>query len=347
MKKANTTLIHRRMKHFVEFIAPERDIDAGVQTYVKAIESCIRSRATAHGLTVASVQAAGSYAKRTGLRRHMTGGSEVEGQDVDIAIILENRNRKGEPITYSLVPDFKRFLIDQKGLWEPHQVDLTKSSAMLALKNQKFRFDVVPIIKTKDPVIQRLIRTTREAYTTSVQGHINFVKELNGKGKHIHFNNGLRLVKWWRYHQQLSSPYLNNSPTGKKVPSFLLDLLCARAYKDIHPRKETYPEMIYEWFKHLHLVCDQRQTVHFMEKGRSRKASDAPWQVIDPKDPNNNVVANWQDFQIRELARWFEHGRDCMIRAIHHDMSGNQDASLQCLTEVFGPSFKTQCRTVQ
>lgn len=340
MKKSAPSLISKRLQCFVNFIAPDTDESPRIKEHFQQIKARIEKHASNEGYTVASVQYGGSYAKRTGLRRYMTGGSEVEGQDVDVAVILEPHDKKGRAIERSLVPRFKQFLLNH---WEKHLVGHTKSSATLTLKDEKLRFDVVPLVKTGIPGMQRLYRTTPgDVKSTSIQGHIEFVRNLNGQGKHIHFNNGLRLVKWWRYNQQITSRIFRNDKAADKVPSFLLDLLCARAYLDL-PKKNNYPEMLYDWFRYLYDVCQQRKPVVF-GNDRGRSTNNAIWQVIDPKDFTNNVVAEWHPHQVNELARWFQRGRDLMIQAIHFDQDGAHDRSMQCLTKLFGPSMKTACK---
>lgn len=340
MNTSTQSLIHKRLKCFVDFIAPEQDESPVIKEHFQEIKIRVEKHAKEEGYTVASVQYAGSYAKRTGLRRHMTGGSEVEGQDVDIAVILEDRTGKGRPIERSLIPDFKRYL---KVQWPDNMIGHTKSSATLAIPKHQLRFDVVPLIKTTRPNIQKLIRVNREVRTTSVQGHTEFVRNLNRKGEHLHFNNCLRLVKWWRYNQQINSKIFWNDRGSEKVPSFLLDLLCAKAY--LQPAtQESYPAMLYQWFKYLCHVTQNRVPVVFGDNSSQHTGNTALWRVIDPMDASNNVVEKWPAHKIDELAQWFQQGRDRMMQAMHYDSDGKADESLNCLKELFGPSIKTQCK---
>jgi hypothetical protein len=339
MKLSTQSLIHGRLNCFINFIAPEREQDPKVKEHFGQIKARIEKHAKEEGYTIASVHYAGSYAKRTGLRRHLTGGSEVEGQDIDIAVILENRNEKGHAITHSLIPDFKRYLKQQ---WPENTVSHTKSSATLSISNQQLRFDVIPLLKTNQVGIQTLIRTNREQRRTSIQGHTGFVKELNSQGKHIHFNNGLRLIKWWRYHQQIESRIFHNNRNSEKIPSFLLDLLCAKAYLET-PRPDNYPEMLYEWFSFLYDTVQHHKSVHFGNDQPKTHKDQAIWQVIDPLDSSNNVVEKWPPYKINELAKWLQHARDNMIQAIILDNEGKADQSLNYLKQLFGPSIK-ECK---
>ncbi len=337
MSSMSPSIIQKRLKYFVEFIAPEREEDPQIKAFFEEIRDVVSMLALADGYKVTTVQYAGSYAKHTGLRRYMTGGSEVEGQDIDIAFILENQDATGNAIQRSPIPDFKRYL---KQRWNEHLVDHTKSSATLRILKHKLSFDIVPIIKTPHSSIQRLIRIDREERTTSIQGHIEFVRALNRRGKYIHFNNGLRLVKWWRYHQQISSHVFRNDSGQDKVPSFLLDLLCAKAYLQTAV-KNNYAEMLYQWFSYLADVTRNRRPIYFENGGTDERTSH--WQVIDPMDATNNLVAKWPAYKMDELATWFQQARDYMAVAIHYDLNNQHDQSLNALKKLFGPSIKTQC----
>ena len=169
------------------------------------------------------------------------------------------------------------------------------------------------------------------------------MRKLNHSQNNIHFKNGLRLVKWWRYHQQITSGRFSNQKGASKVPSFLLDLLCANAHLQA-PHNNSYPELLYKWFRHLTQMAQKRTPIHFGNMNHSVINADADWCVIDPKDATNNVVANWAPHKVKELTIWLQRSRDLMAQAIHHDSDGRHDDSLKCLKALFGPSIKTQCK---
>lgn len=340
MNLSTQSIFNQRINCFVNFIAPEQEQSSKIKEHFLQIKTRIERHAKEEGYTIASVHYAGSYAKSTGLRRHLTGGSEVEGQDIDIAVILEDKNRKGQVITHSLIPDFKRYLKEQ---WPDHTVNHTKSSATLSISKEQLRFDVIPLIKTKESSIQKLIRINRDERRTSIQGHTEFIKNLNRQGTHVHFNNGLRLMKWWRYHQQIDSKVFKNDPGAEKVPSFLLDLLCAKAYLET-PQVQTYPEMLYNWFRYLSQVINNLEPIYFGDSCPENDKGTVLWQVIDPMDISNNVVEKWAPYKIRELAEWLQDSRNLMMQAMHLDSDGKTDQSLNYLKKLFGPSIQTQCK---
>jgi hypothetical protein len=233
MKVANTALIHKRMKCFVEFIAPEKDKEENIKKQADDIRECISRHAKEDGYVIAAMPYSGSFSKKSGLRRQMQGKDEVEGQDIDIGFILEDKDKNGDPLKCMIIP-FKRYL--QKR-YPDSEVGHTKSSATISFKSTKLQFDAVPLIKTNKESIQKLIRTNGEERQSSVQKQTEFMKSRNRSSNDregvVRFNDCLRLVKWWRYQRQTESHVFGNGSSDKKIPSFLLDLLCAKAYDEV------------------------------------------------------------------------------------------------------------------
>ena len=336
--------IHRRFKCFVDFIAPEPEKRDDIKRQADEIRDCIESKAKDDGYIVAASAYSGSFAKKTGLRRQLQGNDEVEGQDIDIGFILEDRDADGNPLG-CMVHTFEGYLRDR---WPDSEVGYTKSSATIRFTGSKNQFDAVPLIKTGRKNIQKLIRFDDERRQSSVQQQTEFIKKRNRKSNDligvVGFNHCLRLVKWWRYQRQSESGIFGNGRKDPKVPSFLLDLLCAKAF-DEESVGTTYPETLARWFGFLaHTVRNRKEVIFgdFIKHHQSRDAAD--WKVIDPMDDNNNVVKNWKLNKIDELAEWFEESRDEMMRAIRYDREGDDVASLNALVNLFGNSIKNHCK---
>jgi len=70
---------HRRLARFVDWIKAPSETREAIQKQAGDIRRIIGNQAVADGLMVFRTPEAGSFAKRTGLRRHMRGHSEIEG----------------------------------------------------------------------------------------------------------------------------------------------------------------------------------------------------------------------------------------------------------------------------
>ncbi len=334
------------MKLFVEFIAPEQAKREKLKNQTQQIKDCIERHANDDGYTIISSVNSGSFAKKTGLRRYMQGDSEVEGQDIDIAFTLEDKDPKGNTLG-CLVDVFEGYL---NACWPESNVGHTRSSATISFEGSKNRFDAVPLIKTKRLNIQKLIRRNNEKRQSSVKKQTEFIRKRSDESNDIKgvvkFNDCLRLVKWWRYQQQSNSGIFGNDENDKKVPSFLLDLLCAKAYDELKVRA-TYIETLARWFGYLAHVTRNREEILFNDFIQIHSDREqALWKVIDPIDDLNNVVYNWKDIKIDELADWFENSRDAINRAIRYDREEDDNSSMDCLVQLFGSSIKTQSKNL-
>lgn len=348
MKVSKQSTIHRRTKCFVEFIAPEKEKREKIKEQSEGIRKCIRDKATADGYTILAEPYSGSFAKKSGVRRDLNGDSEVKGQDIDIAFILKDEDKDGNSLG-CMISTFEGYL---KKCYPDSEVGSTKSSATISFSGSKNEFDAVPLIETKRKYIQKLIRTgSEDDRQSSVEKQTEFIKSRNRSSNEIdgvvRFNDCLRLIKWWRYQQQ-SQPggQFGNGENDDKIPSFLLDLLCAKAYDELLLR-DTYAETLARWFSYLAHIIRNREEILFNDCiKRHQEREVAKWKVIDPMDDTNNVVKNWPDYKINEFATWFERARDRMSQAIRHDREGDDQLSMDCLVQLFGNSFNNQCKEI-
>lgn len=336
------SLLHRRMSAFVDWI---RTDEAKVDTIRKQsaeIRLRIRGQADKDGLTVRSTPNSGSFEKKTGLRRHLQGDSEVEGQDIDLPFVISPKDEDGKQIAELL----NRFEGYARISYPETERTRTKSSIQLDFVGTKLRYDLVPMLAVPgDDESQILLRANGERRRTSVQKHIEFVTRRTGESNllpgRVKFNECVRLIKWWREFRQVHARVLHD------VPSIILDLMCAHAYDRLQV-SETYAETLAKWFSHLTAVVRRRERIAFKDFGAIPAASKtAVWEVLDPVNSENNIVAPWKMAQIEELGDWLEEGGDILHRAIAADLQEDDVASLGALVEFFGNPFKHHCEGVK
>ncbi|OYX79645.1 MAG: hypothetical protein B7Y77_01615, partial [Bradyrhizobium sp. 35-63-5] len=89
---------HRQLATFVDWIKPEKTTRATIKTQAADVRRLISGQAEKDGLSVLAMPDSGSYAKHTGLRRHMRGEVEVEGLDVDLPFVVKPTTEEGERI---------------------------------------------------------------------------------------------------------------------------------------------------------------------------------------------------------------------------------------------------------
>ncbi|MFI5172906.1 MAG: hypothetical protein ACHQFW_10975, partial [Chitinophagales bacterium] len=181
-----------------------------------------------------------------------------------------------------------------------------------------------------------------EIITTSIQKHLEFIKsrtkESDVEDGIVRFNECVRLLKWWRERKVQKA-----SGSIDEVPSFLIDLLAAKAY-DKCGVDTTYPQTLANWFSYLAFIIKEKETIWFSDFYVTPKPdATKTWNVLDPVMPDNNIVKNWQGYQIDELASWFQEATEIINRAIVADLMGNDGESLEHLKQIFGKIFQSHC----
>lgn len=337
---AQSTL-ERRIATFSAWIRPTAEAEAAIRRQANDVRERIRVEAQKDKLVVRESPASGSFAKNTGLRRHITGGSAVEGQDVDVPFIVSPKTRDEQELT-ELLNRFQGYA-DRAFPQTPPLKSRTKSSIKLEFIGSALSYDLVPLLlDAEDPSYQILLRGTGERRRTSIARHIDFIKkrtnESNQLSGPVRFNESLRLFKWWRIFRQ------DASDRFKSVPTMLIDLLCARAFDRLKV-DATYGETLRRWFDFLHPVVMRRERVAFPDFAPTQlhPIPGAEWMVLDPVNPQNNVAGGLHAQHIDELALWLKEGRDHIQQAVDYDRTGNDQQSLHHLTKLFGSPFKHFC----
>jgi hypothetical protein len=331
---------HRRLIAFVDWIKPEAETRDAIRKQAGDIRRVISGQATADGLSVLATPDAGSFAKHTGLRRHMRGNSEIEGQDVDLPFVVKPTTSDGNRID-ELLRRFDRYT-DTSYPNTPRSV--TASSVELRFVASKLNYDLVPMLVSSHPDHQVILKKDRSYRVTSVAKHTEFVRrrtrasdELAGRVK---FNECVRLFKWWRFVR------IGTTSPIEEVRTTLIELLCASAY-DRLAVESTYTETLAKWFGRLATVTARRLPISFGDYASIETASDDAkgnplWQVLDPVNVNNNVVhSTWGNIELDEFASWFAAGRDAFSRVIAHERTGNDGIVDAILAELFGNPILT------
>lgn len=325
---------HRRLSQFVHYIRPDKDSRAEIKERGKKVWDNVTKNAEEDGLIISSKPGAGSFATHTGLIRMFRGNTEVDSQDIDQPFVIEPETVDGETLD-ELLQRFKGYV---EKSYPNSEVKETKSSIKLKF-DDKTKFDIVPMLKAGDDK-QIIIRSNNERVETSVRKHVKFIKTRNASSNEIsgrvRFNECIRLLKWWRDIQAQESYYLSGDDAP---PSFLINLLAAHAYDKLSVQ-ETYAETFLQWFGYLAHAIEQREIILFTDYNSSVADNGDEWSVIDPVNPENNIVKKWSSTKINELAKWFSESRDTWSRILRYDKEKSESQSLEQLIILFGNPIK-------
>lgn len=327
--------LHVRVRNFVAWMAPEKETRDAIKKQADEIRSRIRKKAEDDGLTVTDTPYSGSFATKTGLRRHLRGDTDVEGQDIDLPFVVkQDKETEFEPL-------IRRFEKYAKESYPDTKITVTKSSVKMEFEGTKLTYDIVPMFATDDASKQILIRENGDIIKTSIQGHREFIRNRTKQTREedgvVAFNEIIRLLKWWREHKQQAT---NDSIV---LPSFLVNLLAARALEKCSVNT-TYPQTLANWFSYLAFIVTNRETIWFNDYYKQPKPdSTKPWNVLDPVMPDNNIVKGWSGWQIDELAEWLQEAAEIMNKAIVADTQGRDGDSLEQMKLLFGKIFSSHC----
>lgn len=327
--------LHVRIRNFVSWLAPEKKTRDTIKKQSDEIRDKLRKKAEDDGLTITSTPFSGSFAKKNGLRRHLYGETINEGQDVDLVFVVKpDKETEFEP----LIQRFKKYASEA---YPNTEISTTKSSVKMKFTGTKLTYDIVPMFATEDPEKQLLIRNNGEQIKTSVQKHTSFVrnrtKETNEEEGVVVFNDCMRLLKWWRSNKEQSTNEII------KLPSFLMDMLAAKALEKTHINT-TYAQTLANWFSYLAFAVKSRETIWFDDYYKTPKPDELkPWNVLDPVMADNNVVKSWADWEVDELSDWLQEAAEIMNRAIVADLQARDNESLEQMKLLFGKIFSSHC----
>lgn len=329
---------HRRIASFVEWLRTPGDREDKIKVQADEVRRRLQAKAERDRLVIRSMPFSGSYKKGTGLRRHMHGDAEIEGQDVDIAIVIDPNSVPRDADRAGLIA---RFLTYFQASYPDTEATSTRSSVRVSFVGTRIAYDLVPMLAVPDTDDQQMLfRSNGERRRTSIQDHIEFVRRRNKRSNdqpgRVKFNECVRLVKWWRHFCERGAQSI------EEVPSVLVDLLCARAFDECGVA-ETYTETIGRWFTRIADLAARRVTVAFDDFGRgaSRTRDARQWAVLDPVNPDNNVLPMaWSNLHIGELCDWLATARDQWAELEALERTGETERARDVLIEVFGSPFK-------
>ncbi len=331
---------HRRIANFVEWMKPDPKARDTIREQADNIRRAIKNQARADGLVVIATPNGGSFAKRTGLRRHMRGHTEIEGQDVDLPFVVKPSTKDGELIG-ELLRRFEGYAVAS---YPSTPRSPTASSVEMQFVSSKLNYDLVPMLAAQYPDYQLILKKDGTRRVTSVEKHIEFVHKRIDSSELlpgcVKFNDCVRLMKWWRFVR------INHGGPIEEVRTTFIELLCAAAYDKLSVAP-TYTETLARWFGWLANVTEQRIRIAFddyrsIEPLNKTEQGNPLWQVIDPVNVNNNVEhSDWGNIELSEFASWYADGRDALGRLIAQEQAGKDGNVDDILADLFGNPILT------
>lgn len=331
-------LLQRRMSHFVVWIAPDPKDTPDTRAHAKDVLATIKNKGLENEIPIVDTLIGGSFEKGTGLRRHMRGDHEIEGQDIDLVFVVDHEDN--EKYFTELVSKFTGLA---EACYPKTEKRPTKCSVELSFVNPLVTYDLVPVYKTGRAKYQLLVRTDLERRLTSVELHTEFIKNRIKRSKAtagvVEFNECIRLLKWWRCQFQESAFY------AKEIPSTVIELLFAHVF-DQKGVQKNYAETLVQWLWAASSIVEKKTPIFFNDYCTGRPTLDqhgTVWSVIDPVNFENVVTKKWNAQQVQEFADGLKKAAANLQSAVKCNMFDNNTGSLEAIEKVFGPAIKHHC----
>ena len=216
------------------------------------------------------------------LRKMILSGSLAKGtalrtlNDIDVACYI-----KGD---ISNVPDLLQHLTkrlyDAFPNFNPDQITTQTYSIRVSFRGTGLDVDIVPVLYNDDPDWYGAVVSQEDGsfLKTNILRHIEFIQKR--KSKCEHFSQVVRLIKFWIRKETMKN---NNF----KFKSFMVELVLAHLL-DKGLDFSDYPEALQHFFTYI-AKSNLRERIEFFDYYNTSGKFNAPVQIIDPVNKDNNV----------------------------------------------------------
>lgn len=193
--------------------------------------------------------------------------------------------------------------------------------------------DVVPVIAEEDDQDYGwlVVKDTGERVRTSIPLHLEFIRTRK-KAQANHFAQVVRLLKWWI--RQCKS-----NDTSFRFKSFMAELICARL-ADEGLDCSDYRRALERVFTYI-VTTGLTERIVFTDNYGSDAAADsnAPIQIFDPVNPDNNVAVQYSETARKAIVEAAADALDAITEAHYATTQGRAIALWKI---VFGPSLSLE-----
>ena len=261
---------------------------------------------------------AGSVAKGTGLRTV---------DDLDVAVYVRRTDVPSQD-DRELVSWLADRLDEANPNMSRDQFIEQQHTVKIEFRGTGLDVDVVPVLYdgADDDRGDLINRNTGERVETSVKLHLQFIRSRKAKYG-PQYAELIRLTKWWKRHALKSHPDL-------RMKSFIIELIWAHLAEN-GTSLSDYPEALESFF--VHLVKRPEKPIAFTDFGPAPSPTDAPMQIIDPVNPDNNIA---KDYTINDRNRISDAAMEALSAIQEARFAPTKGRELELWQRIFGSSFR-------
>lgn len=264
---------------------------------------------------------AGSVAKRTALR---------SVNDLDLAVYVKAADAPTNNDS-KLVSWLADRLYEATTNMDRSQFEEQAHCVTVNYRGSGLNVDVVPVLYegAANDVGSLVNKHTGDRMLTSIPQHLSFIRTRRATyGPEI--LEVIRLTKWWK--RQVVARL------GEfKFKSFMIELIWAHlAAKDVE--MTDYPNALESFFSWI-IRTELDELVHFddFHAGATPARGDAPIEILDPVNADNNVAARYSLADRRIIVDEAQSAFDALSEARYATAKGR---AVACWQDVLGPAFK-------
>jgi tRNA nucleotidyltransferase (CCA-adding enzyme) len=250
--------------------------------------------------------------------------------DMDVAVYIKAETAP-TGTDAELIPWMEKRLKEAYPQFADHQFAQQDHCVTLAFKTSGLSVDVVPVIYegAADDFGYLITKRSGARVLTSVPKHIDFIAKR--KEAHPDFAQVVRLVKWWVKQRQ-------EADASFRFKSFMVELLVAHLADAAKIELSDYVSALEDVFDYM-VVTGLQERIAFTDNyalSELPAASDAPIEIFDPVNPDNNVAARYTETNRRAIIEAAAEAADHIAEARFSDTKGRAITLWQA---VMGRSF--------
>lgn len=263
---------------------------------------------------------AGSVAKGTALKTL---------NDMDVAVYI--KKSETEPTETELLNWLRDRLTEAyKGKnISAEQITLSTHCVTISFSGSGLDVDVSPVIVSDGDYGYLIKKNSGERVLTNIPLHLKFIKDRKNKQPND-YRQVIRLLKWWVRN-------LKRENDNFRFKSFLVELICAHL-ADSGQRMKDYPAALEAFFVYI-VKTGLKTRISFTDnypKSKLPGSTGNAIEVFDPVNPDNNIVANYSDYDRQIIVDAAHDALDAINEAKY---ATTQERAVGCWRKIFGSTF--------
>ena len=319
----DSKIVHADIVRFADDrVNLKREDVKAAREQVQTLRDKLAAYIAAHpGFDLVKMLQSGSVAKGTALRT-------IDDMDVAVYVKHGSEPRKERELPEWLAARLREAYGDLMGA---DQFVPQQHCVRVSFRGSGLEVDVAPVLYDggADDRGYLITKDTGQRVLTSIPLHLEFIRKRKAAHK-THYRQMVRLVKWWKRVQEPQRK-------GFRFKSFMTELLLAHLF-DRGLDGSDYAAALFEFFAYIRRT-GLKERIIFTDNyaASSVGKTDAPIQIFDPVNPQNNVASQYTETNRLAIVEAAEDAADAIAFARRATTKGDAVEQWQL---VLGSNFR-------